>query len=99
MHDSRVEMKRCPDVVVQFDDVKDDRTACADDGFMTVSDHARCPKANIKLFLGEDRTEIVGVNGGIIVSPLFRVDVPSSSQGIWFRAKVPGMETDDEIES
>ena len=49
--------------------------------------------------LGEDRMEIVGVNGGIIVSPLFRVDVPSSSQGIWFRAKVPGMEIDDEIKS
>ena len=84
---------------MQFDNVEDDRTVRADDGFMTVSDRARCLKANIKLFLGEDGTEIVGVNGGIIVSPLFRVDIPSSSQGIWFHAEMPRMEVDDEIES
>ena len=84
---------------MQFDDVEDDRMAHMDDGFMTVSNHAHCLKANIKLFLSEDGTEIVGVDGGIIISPLFRVDIPSSSQGIWFHAKVPGMETDDEIES
>ena len=84
---------------MQFDDVKDDRTVHMDDGFVTVSNHACCPKANIKLFLGEDGTEIVGVNGGIIISPLFRVDVPLSGQGIWFRAKAPGMEMDDKIES
>ena len=61
--------------------------------------HVLCLKANIKLFLHEDRMEIVGVNSGIIISPLFRVDVPSSSQGIWFCAKMPRTEADDEIES
>ena len=84
---------------MQFDDVKDDRTVHTDDGFMTVNDHMYCPKANIKLFLGEDGMEIVGVNSGIIISPLFRVDVPSSSRGVWFRAKMPRTEADDEIES
>ena len=81
------------------DNVEDDRMVHADDGFMTVSDRAHCPKANVKLFLGEDRTEIVGVNSGIIISPLFRVDVLSSSQGVQFHTKVPRMETNDEIES
>ena len=84
---------------MQFDDVEDDGTVHMDDGFMTVSDCTCCLKANVKLFLGEDGTEIVGVNGGIIISPLFRVDIPLSSQGIWFRAKVPRTKMDDEIES
>ena len=99
MCDGWVEMKRCPDVVVQFDDVENDGTAHMDDGFMTVSDCTCCLKANVKLFLHEDGTEIVGVNGGIVVSPLFRVDIPSSSQGIWFHAEMPRMDVDDKIES
>ena len=84
---------------MQLDDVEDDRMVCTDDGFVTVSDRAHCPKANVKLFLEEDGMEIVGVNSGIIISPLIRVDVSSSSQGVQFRAKAPGTETDDEIES
>ena len=31
------------------------------------------------LLLGEDRMEIVGVNGGIVTIPPFWVDIPSSS--------------------
>ena len=90
-------MKRHPDVIMQFDDVENDRAALANDGFVTASDRVCCLKANVKLLLHEDRMEIVGVNGGIVISPLFRVDVPSSSQGIWFRTETPGMEVNDKI--
>ena len=60
---------------------------------MTVSYHVHCPKANIKLFLHEEGTEVVGIDGGIVISPLFRVDISSSSQGIQFCAKTPRTET------
>ena len=78
--------------------MENDRVVHVDDGFVTVGDHAHCLKANVKLFLREDGTEIVGVNGGIIVSPLVRVDIPSSSQGVCFCAKTPRTEVYDEIE-
>ena len=31
-----------------------------------------CSKGRCQLLLGEDRTEIVGINGGIVAIPLFR---------------------------
>ena len=38
------------------------------------------------------------VNFGIVVNPLFSIDVPSSSKSIRLCAKLPGLEVDDEVE-
>jgi len=44
------------------------------------------------------RAEIVGVNSHIVPIPLFRVDVPVSSEGIRLSAKLFGTKADNEIE-
>jgi len=52
-----------------------------------------------KLFLSEDRLEVVRVDCGIASIPLFRIDVvPSSSESIWFSAETTRVEPDDKIE-
>jgi len=51
-----------------------------------------------KLFLSEDRLEVVRVDCGVASIPLFRIDVPSSSKSIWFSAKMTRTEPDDKIE-
>jgi hypothetical protein len=38
------------------------------------------------------------VNLSIVLIPLFGIDVPASSKGIWFSSKFSGTETDDHIE-
>ena len=50
------------------------------------------------MFGGEHWSKVVQIDGGVVASRLFRVDVPSSSQGIRFCTEVTGMEADDEIE-
>jgi hypothetical protein len=42
--------------------------------------------------------EIMSVHLSIVLIPLFGIDVPASSKGIWFNSKFSGMETDDHIE-
>ena len=51
-----------------------------------------------KLFLSKDGLEVVRVNYGIASIPLFRIDVPSSSESIWFGAKTTRAEPDDNVE-
>jgi len=51
-----------------------------------------------KLFLSEDRFEVVRVDYGIASIPPFRIDVPSSSKSIQFCAKTTRVEPDDKVE-
>ena len=51
-----------------------------------------------KLFLSEDGFEVVRVDCGVASIPPFRIDVPSSSESIWFCAKTTRTEPDDKIE-
>ena len=50
------------------------------------------------MFLSEDWSEILRVDSSIGAIPLFRVDVPSSSQGIRLGSEFPRTETNDEVE-
>ena len=51
-----------------------------------------------KLFLSEDGFEVVRVDCGIASIPPFRIDIPSSSESIWFCAETTRTEPDDKIE-
>ena len=46
----------------------------------------------------EHRLEVSWIYAGIIASPLFRIDVPSSSKSVGFGTEVSGTEADDEVE-
>jgi len=48
--------------------------------------------------LSEDGFEVVRVDCGIASIPPFRIDVPSSSESIWFCAETTRMEPDDKVE-
>jgi len=50
-----------------------------------------------KLFLSEDEFEVVRVDCGIASIPPFRIDVPLSSESVWFCAKTTRMEPDDKV--
>ena len=50
------------------------------------------------MFLSEDGLEVVRVDCGVASIPPFRIDVPSSSESIWFCAKMTRAEPDDKIE-
>jgi len=51
-----------------------------------------------KLFLSEDRFEVVRVDCGIASIPLFRIDVLSSSESVQLSAKMTRAELDDKVE-
>ena len=51
-----------------------------------------------KLFLSEDVFEVVKVDCSIASIPLFRIDIPSSSESIQFCAETTRTEPDDKIE-
>ena len=57
-----------------------------------------CPEGCRELFGGKDRTEILRVDAGIAATSLFKIDVPSSSQGIRFSPKLTRTEADNKIE-
>jgi hypothetical protein len=40
----------------------------------------------------------MGVNSSVVLIPLFGIDVPASSKGIWFSSKFYGTETYEEVE-
>jgi len=48
--------------------------------------------------LSEDWFEVVRVDCGIASIPLFRIDVPLSSESIWFCAKTTRTELDNKVE-
>ena len=51
-----------------------------------------------KLFLREDGSEVLWVDHGVATIPLFRIDVPSSSECIRFCTKFSRAEPDDHVE-
>jgi len=51
-----------------------------------------------KLFLSEDRLEVVRVDYGIASIPPFRINIPSFSESIWFGAEMTRVEPDDKVE-
>ena len=51
-----------------------------------------------ELFLSEDWEEIVWIKTGISSIPLFRIDVPSSSESIQFGTKTSRTETNTHVE-
>ena len=50
------------------------------------------------MFLSEDGLEVVRVDCSIASIPPFRIDVPSSSESIWFGAEMTRVEPDDKVE-
>jgi hypothetical protein len=40
----------------------------------------------------------MGVNSSVVLIPLFGIDVPASSKGIWFSSKFSGTKTYEEVE-
>ena len=42
---------------------------------------------------------VLRIDSGIVASPLFKIDVPSSSKSVGFGSEFSGMETDDEVKS
>ena len=57
-----------------------------------------CLEGGFKLLVSKHWPKIVRVNTCIIPFPLFRVDVPSSSQRVWFGSKLSGAEANHEVE-
>ena len=53
---------------------------------------------NYKLFLSKDELEVVRVDCGVASIPPFRIDVPLSSESIWFGAEMTRAEPDDKVE-
>ena len=51
-----------------------------------------------KLFLSEDRFEVVRVDCGIASILPFRIDILSSSESIWFDAETTRAEPEDKVE-
>jgi len=50
------------------------------------------------LFLSEDELEVVRVDCGVASIPPFRIDIPSSSESIWFSPETTRAEPDDKVE-
>ena len=50
------------------------------------------------MFLSEDRLEVVRVDYSVASILPFRIDIPSSSESIWFGAETTRMEPDDKVE-
>ena len=57
-----------------------------------------CLEGGCKLLVSEHWSKIVRVNSCITPFPLFRVDVPSSSQCVRFGSELSGMEMNHEVE-
>ena len=49
------------------------------------------------MFLHEHGLEVSRIYAGVITSPLFRIDVPSSSKSIGFGTEASGTESDNEV--
>src|SRR5882672_3694282 len=43
--------------------------------------------------------EVLWIDTGIVAIPLFKIDIPSSSECVGFGSELSGMETDDEVEA
>ena len=49
------------------------------------------------MFLHEQGLEVSWIYAGVIASPLFRIDVPSSSKGVGFGTEVSRTKLDNEV--
>ena len=49
------------------------------------------------MFLSKDGFEVVRVDCGVASIPPFRIDIPLSSESIWFCAEMTRMEPDDKV--
>ena len=47
----------------------------------------------------EYRVEVLWINTGIVAIPLFKVDIPLSSECVRFGSELSGTEMNDEVES
>ena len=50
------------------------------------------------MFFSKNKLEVVRVDCGIASIPSFRIDVPSSSESIWFSAEMTRAEPDNKVE-
>ena len=50
------------------------------------------------MFRREDRLQVVQIYAGVAVTSLFKIDVPTSCEGIGFGAQTSGAEADDHVE-
>jgi hypothetical protein len=89
---NRVGVKCRTDIGVELLDVHDDDSS--EDG----SSKTGGSEGSCQLFVRKNGTKIVWVYAGIVVAPLFRIDVPSSSQGVRFCSEASGTEANDEVE-
>jgi len=48
--------------------------------------------------LSEDRLEVVRVDCGVVSIPLFRIDIPLSSESVWFGTEMTRAKPDDKVE-
>ena len=51
-----------------------------------------------KLFLSEDRFEVVRVDCSVASIPFFRIDIPPSSESVQFSAEITRTEPNDKVE-
>ena len=49
------------------------------------------------MFRREDRLQVVRIYAGVAVTSLFKIDVPTSCEGIRFGAQTSGAEADDHV--
>jgi hypothetical protein len=80
------------DVIMELFNIYDYNTA--HNGMNEVSSVDRCRE----MFGGKYGFQIMRIYHGIVATPLFRVDIPSSSHSIQFAAKSSGMEVNDHVE-
>ena len=90
--DRRVRMKRRTNVGMEGFKVND----CGCSEYWSVE--YGCSEGGCKLLVSEHWSKIVRVNSCITPFPLFRVDVPSSSQCVRFGSEFSGTETNHEVE-
>ena len=90
--DGRVRMERGTNVGVQGFEVHD----CGCPEYRSIE--YGCSEGGCKLLVGEHWSKIVRVNSCIAPFFLFRVDIPSSSQRVWFGSEFSRVETDHEVE-
>jgi hypothetical protein len=90
--DERIGWESKDDVLIELFGVKD--IDFLEDGF----NEREGSEEGIEMFGGEDRLEVVRIHNRVVATPLFRVDIPLSSQCIGFNTELTRTETDDEVE-
>ena len=56
-------------------------------------------KGRCQLFFVENRLEVMRIFGGIVATSLFSVDVPSSSESVWFGAEASGPKANNKVKT